>query len=84
MKYTLTVQETQVYMHEVVIETDDDIEDVCDNLEEDCESAEDIMDIGGNYYTPVEYIQDGSPECSIEIIDYQEGNHKHDNLNGVF
>lgn len=84
MKYTLTVQETQVYMHEVVIETDDDIDDVCDELEIACESAEDIMHPYGTNYTPVEYIQDGSPKCSMEIIDYHKGNHKHDNLNGVF
>ena len=72
MKYRLTVEETIKYMHEVVIETEDDIDEVCNEIENTVSYAMDIS-YGGNNYRCVDFIEDESGDFgNVEIIDAEE------------
>lgn len=72
MRYRLTVEETRKYMHEVIIETDDDIDEVCDEIENTVLYAMDIT-YGGDNYRCIDFIEDESGDFgNVEVIDAEE------------
>ena len=72
MRYRLTVEETRKYMHEVIIETDDDIDEVCDEIENTVSYGWDIT-YGGDNYRCIDFIEDESGDLgNVEVIDAEE------------
>lgn len=72
-RYKLTIEETRTFVHEVIIETDVDIDDLCNNLEQELKVADDIW--YSNYRDEMDIIdmsEDESPVVDLEIPDYYE------------
>ena len=72
-QYKLIIEEIRTYRHEVIIETDVNIDDLCNNLEQELEVADDIW--YSNYRDEMNIIdmsEDEAPEIDLEISDYSE------------
>lgn len=72
-RYKLTIEETRTFVHEVIIDTDVDIDDLCNNLEQELEVADDIW--YSNYRDEMKIIdmsEDESPVIDLSIPDYYE------------
>lgn len=76
-KYKLTIEETVVYNHEVVVELEDDadIDDICNKFDKYADRFDDVYytdDYADGKVNIKEVIEDGSPDCEVEIIEYEE------------
>ena len=72
-RYKLTIEETRTYTHTVIIVTDVDIDDLCNNLEQELEVADDIW--YSNYRDEMNIIdmsEDEAPVIDLEISSYSE------------
>ena len=72
-RYKLTIEETRTFVHEVIIETDVDIDDLCNNLEQELEVADDIW--YSNYRDEMNIIdmsEDEAPDIDLEISGWTE------------
>lgn len=76
-RYQLEVAETLVYSHRGVVEVEDsvDIDDICDKFDKYADRFDDIYytdDYADGKVRLVEVIEDGSPDCEVEITEYDE------------
>ena len=72
-RYKLTIEETRTYTHEVIIDTAVDIDDLCNNLEQELEVADDIW--YSNYRNEMKIIdmsEDEAPVIDLQISDWDE------------
>lgn len=72
-RYRLTIEETRTYIHEAIIETGEDIDKLCDNLEKELEVADDIW--YSNYRDKMKIIdmsEDEAPVIDLSISDWDE------------
>lgn len=77
MRYKLEIEETLVYHHEVVVETEDgvDIDNICSRFDKYADRFDDIYytdDYADGKVNIIQVIEDGSPDCEVEITDYDE------------
>lgn len=72
-RYKLTIEETRTFVHEVIIDTDVDIDDLCNNLEQELEVADDIWYSGyRDEMNIIDMSEDEAPNIDLEISDYSE------------
>lgn len=76
-RYKLEIEETMVYHHEVVVEAEDnvDMDDICSRFDKYADRFDDIYytdDYADGKVRLVEVIEDGSPDCEVEITEYEE------------
>ena len=72
-RYKLTIEETRTFVHEVIIETDVDIDDLCNNLEQELEVADDIWySAYRDEMNIIDMSEDEAPNIDLEISDYSE------------
>ena len=72
-RYKLTIEEMRTYIHEVIIDTDVDIDDLCNNLEQELKVADDIW--YSNYRDEMKIInmsEDEAPVIDLSISDWDE------------
>lgn len=72
-RYKLIIEEIRTYSHEVIIETDVDIDNLCNNLEQELEVADDIW--YSNYRDEMNIIdmsEDEAPDADLQISDWIE------------
>ena len=76
-RYKLEIGETLVYHHEVVVEVEDDadIDDICSRFDKYADRFDDVYytdDYADDKVNIIQVIEDGSPDCEVEITDYDE------------
>lgn len=72
-RYKLTIEETRTFVHEVIIDTDVDIDDLCNNLEQELEVADDIWySAYRDEMNIIDMSEDEAPNIDLEISNYSE------------
>ena len=76
-RYKLEIRETLFYYHEVIIEVADDadIDDICSKFDKYADRFDDVYytaDYADGKVNIIQVIEDGSPDCEVEITDYDE------------